>query len=168
MRYIQTDELSDEVRRILFQWTSDPFQSKAWGITWRPMDHHILVYEDNQPVSHVGLVRETVSVGSEQLAVGGLGKVITIPGFRGRGLAQLGINAAVRILIQEWNLKHGLLFCFPPLKAFYESLGWTTWKEAVWVSQPQGRIALPFLSMVQAWDGAEWPSGEIEIQTSPW
>ena len=64
MRYIQTDELSDEVRRILFQSTSDPFQSKAWGITWRPMDHHILIYEDNQPVSHVGLVREQSVLGA--------------------------------------------------------------------------------------------------------
>jgi len=68
----------------------------------------------------------------------------------------------------EWHLGHGRLFCFPHLRAFYERLGWVTRKEAVWVSQPGGRISLPAFSMVQAWNGEECPSGEIDIEGLPW
>ncbi len=87
IEFIRTDELSGEVRRLLFEWDADPFQSRLWGLTWRAKDHHILIYQRDQLVSHVGLVRETVRVGSRRVPVGGLGDVITVPEVQGFGFA---------------------------------------------------------------------------------
>ena len=168
VEYVYTDELPGDLRRALFEWDADPFQAKSWGLTWRPKEHHILLYEGDRPVSHVGLVREIVGVGEQRIPIGGIGDVITVPEFQGRGLAQKGIAEAVRVTMQDWGLKHGLLFCFPQLRTFYESLGWAARREPVWVSQPNGRMALPNLSMVKSWEGGEWPSGEIEIEGFPW
>ncbi len=167
MRWVRMDALSSDLRRALFEWSDDPFQSKAWGLTWRPKEHHVLLYEEDRAVAHVGLVRATVLVGGVPLAVGGLGQVVTLPEFQGRGFGKACIQEAERVLREEWGLRHGLLFCFPRLKAFYEALGWVARREPVWISQPQGRVAFPEFSMAREW-GLEWPEGEIEVGGMPW
>jgi GNAT superfamily N-acetyltransferase len=167
MRYVRTDSLPEEARDALFGWSKDPFQSKASGIAWRPKDHHITMYDGDRAVSHVGLVRAAVSVGGTPLEVGGLGQVVTVPEFQGRGLARKCIVEAVRVLVDEWKLNYGMLFCFSRLKPFYEDLGWRARTGRVWVQQPQGRVMFPVFSMVEQW-GGNWPPGDIEISGFPW
>lgn len=166
--FLWTDELAAGTRRVLFEWGNDPFQSSTWGLQWRDKDHHLLIYENSELGSHVGLVREVVRVGGKRVAVAGLGNVITVPEFQKRGLAKRGISEAIRMAAEEWNVGHGLLFCFPHLRSFYEGLGWVAREDRVWVLQPGGRISLPIFSMVQAWKGEEWPCGEIEVEGLPW
>ena len=168
MRWTREDSLSDEVRRALFEWDPDPFQSKIWNLTWRPQQQHLVSWEGEQPASHIGLVRETVYVGKEPITVGGLGGVITLPAFRGRGLAQSGLRKAEQFFAEEWKLQHALLFCFPLMRAFYVSLGWSVREQPVQVQQPQGVIHMQTITMVKALGGAIWPEGTIEIHGCPW
>ena len=168
LAYRFTEQLSEEERRTLFGWDPDPFRAKAWGLTWRMPTFHVLICSGDQPVSHVGLIRDVVQVGGERIPVGGLGGVVTIPGFQGRGLAQRGLARALQVFAEEWALRHALLFCFPPLLGFYEGLGWQRWTEPVWVAQPEGEIQMPVHTLARSWDGGHWPAGEMKIGGLPW
>jgi predicted GNAT family N-acyltransferase len=168
MHFLQKAQLSEDEHRALFQWEEDPFRSLASGLTWRPTTHHVLIYEGDQPVSHVGLIRDTVRIGDQQIAVGGLGGVITVPAFQGQGAAQRAIEESIRMMHEDWHLNHWMLFCFPHRKSYYERLGWVARTDAVWISQPQGRVTIPASSMVMAANGHAWPEGEIEIDGLPW
>jgi hypothetical protein len=76
-----------------------------------------------------------------------MGDVITIPDFQGRGLAEMAIQKALEIFWNEWGLVYAMLFCFPPVRSFYERMGWTVIEAPVWVPQPSGKIQIPVVSL---------------------
>src|SRR3954471_8822142 len=98
MHFVHKAQLSEEEQRALFQWDKDPFRSLSSGLTWRPTTHHVLIYEGDQPISHVGLIRDAVRVQDQLIPVGGLGGVITVPAFQVQGAAQKAIEESIRMM----------------------------------------------------------------------
>src|SRR5690242_19144304 len=85
---LRTQELTRETRRILFEWSSDPFCAARSGLIWRSKTDHLLIRYDDRLACHVGLIRDTVQVGERAIPVGGIGDVITGAEFQGRGFAK--------------------------------------------------------------------------------
>lgn len=165
---IRTENLTEQQEQALFGWSPDPFQSAGQGLCWRSKDFHLVLLLDGEPASHVGLLRDTILVAGESLAVAGFGGVITVPSYQGRGLALQCLAEAQAIVSREWGMNYGMLFTFPRLVDFYGKLGWVVWESPVWVDQPEGSLVIPRTTMVHSWNGGRWPEGVTKVTGLPW
>lgn len=162
--------LDPEDKRVLFEWGQNIFGVEDTLLRWRPKDVHFILEAEGRAVSHVGVLKHTVSAGGVPVVVGGVGGVVTVPEMQGRGLAQRGMRHAAAFMCEEWGVEFGLLFCLDRLKPLYESLGWRHVPERVEIEQESGPITAPFNTMVlPCGDGArEWPAGEVKLNSFPW
>jgi len=62
--------------------------------TWAPSVWCVLVKTEQRVVSHAGILYRVVQVGERRLAVGGIGSVMTLPDWRGRGYARAALKKA--------------------------------------------------------------------------
>jgi hypothetical protein len=61
-----------------------------------------------------------------------------------------------------------MLFCRPELVALYRGFGCEEIAAPVWADQPGGRIEMPLAAMWRPLrDGAEWPSGRVDVRGLP-
>jgi GNAT superfamily N-acetyltransferase len=118
----------------------DIFGAESLNLHWRPKELHLLLYARGKAVSHVGLLKHTISVEGHFVTVGGVGGVVTIPEMQKRGYAWLLMQHAAK-LFGELQVDAGLLFCLQRMIPFYESLGWEIVGHPVMIEQPDGKIA---------------------------
>jgi predicted GNAT family N-acyltransferase len=108
--------------------------------TWAAPQWSILVWEENELVSRVGLLtREVLSNGTTKL-IGGVGGVMTHPEKQGKGYASYAMREATKVLDLELSVAFALLFCRPHLVEFYQRFHWKPFEGQVFVEQPQGKI----------------------------
>jgi GNAT superfamily N-acetyltransferase len=166
---IRTAEaLSDTEKQQLFGWGDDIFGAASLNLSWRPQDLHFLLYADGRAGSHVGILKQVVSVGGQPVLVGGVGSVVTVPGAQKKGCAAQLMREAARFLEQKWRVDAGLLFCLQRTVPFYARLGWQTIEQQVMIEQSAGKIASPLPAMVRPMGRRVWPSGTVELNSLPW
>lgn len=161
-------ELTDLERQRLFGWGENIFGVEDNKFTWRPKELHFILDVDNEPVSHVGLVDHTVSVGGQPVRVAGVGAVVTAGDRHGRGYAQKTLRHAEKYMCEELKTEFGLLFCLDRLMPFYARQNWQLLKEPVEFDQPAGKMVSPFNVMVLPCGGRVWPTGATDLQGLPW
>lgn len=164
----QSEVLTDEESQILFGWGENIFGVAAHQLRWRPKDLHFVLYSDGQPVSHAGVLRRVVRVNGEPVTVGGIGGVVTVPEAQRKGFARRLMQHSARFIEREWKVDAGLLFCLPPMVAYYEALGWQALEMDVLIDQPSGRVAAPMRVMVLPFGERPWPPGTVELESFPW
>jgi GNAT superfamily N-acetyltransferase len=162
------EALTEADKQQLFGWGEDIFGVTSLGVRWRPKDSHFLLYADGKAVSHVGILKHVVSVENRPVTVGGVGGVVTVPEAHKKGFARMLMRHAAKFFELEWKADAGLLFCFPRLIPFYESLGWQIVERPVSIEQPHGKISSPLQVMVLSFGGRPWPSGDVELNSLPW
>lgn len=163
-----TEVLTEEEREALFGWGKDIFGIEDADYRWRPKDYHFVAEEDGRPLSHVGVIKTTVSVGGRQLTVGGIGGVVTVPEAQGRQLVHAGMRQAAEFICYELGADFGMLFCLPRLEPFYARQGWQALDDEVEIDQPDGKIVWPYRVMVRPCGEREWPAGRVEVGGLPW
>ena len=168
IEFLPNQELTKEALHILFEWSPDPFFAAELGLSWRSKNDHLLIRCENRLACHVGLARDTIQVDDRTIQVGGIGDVITVPEFRGRGLAQAAVHKALEIIWNDWDLVYAILFCQPALRPFYERISWKIIDAPVSVAQPGTRMRIPMLAMFASRRGEPWPSGRVELGGLPW
>jgi hypothetical protein len=162
------DKLRDEERRQLFEW-ADPFGMRDLSIQWRTKDHHFIAEVSGRPVSYVGVVRQTVSVGSTPVLVGGIGGVVTPAQEQGRGYATLTLEHAVTFLRDTLKVEFGFLFCSDRLIPFYRRQGWELVAAPVTAEQTHASpLVMPVQAMVLPFGGRTWPTGPVNLESLPW
>jgi GNAT superfamily N-acetyltransferase len=162
------DKVSDEERRELFGWGKDIFVVEHLNLKWRPKDLHLFVDVDASPVTHVGLLRHTISVGEQPVKVCGVGSVVTALKAHGKGYASYAMRHVKTLMCEQWGVDFGLLFCRDPLVPFYERLGWQRLQEPVEIEQPSGPIPFPLNVMVLPCRAETWPTGRVKLNGLPW
>lgn len=162
------DRLTDGERQALFFWGRDIFGVEDADYRWRPKDLHFITEEDGRPVSHVGLLKTVVLAGGREVAVGGVGGVVTVPEARGRRHVHAAMRRAAEFMCAELGVDAGMLFCLPRLAPFYARQGWREVEEEVEIEQPQGRTLWPYHVMVLPCAGRAWPPGRVEVGGLPW
>lgn len=162
-----SESLSDIEKQQLFGWGKDIFGAESLNLHWRPKELHLLLYAREKAVSHVGLLKHTVSVEGRAVTVGGVGGVVTVPEMQKREYAWLLMRHAAK-LFGEWEVDAGLLFCLQRMVAFYGSLGWQVVGQPVMIEQPDGKIASPLQVMVLPSNGHVWRDGSVELDSLPW
>ena len=160
--------LTDEEKRILYEWGENIFGVEAHKLRWRPKDLHFLLYSDDKPLSHVGILKHVISVNGEHATVAGVGGVVTVPEAQGKGHARRLMQHAAKFFGQEWNVDAGLLFCRPELLAYYETLGWKEVDGPVTIQQPEGDIFSPLCVMILPLEELSWKSVNIDLRSFPW
>jgi aminoglycoside 2'-N-acetyltransferase I len=107
---------------------------------WTVPQWSVLVWDQEELVSRVGLITREILSNGETKLIGGIGGVMTHPQKQGKGYASHAMREAARILDSEFSVAFALLFCRPHLVKFYGSLGWKPFEGQVFVEQSQGKI----------------------------
>jgi GNAT superfamily N-acetyltransferase len=119
-------------------------------------------------IGRVGILERTISVGQELLRVGGICGVVTVPGYRGRGIASALVGESVAFIKKRLSLPFALLTCNSRLEVFYQRLGWKTVKGPTVFTQPDGIRTCRGLTMVAECGSRVWPEGPIDMRGLPW
>lgn len=164
----RTGELTRDLRSEIRAWLVEAFALEEDTTLWSRVDWHILVWIGQELVSHAEVVERVVSVGNREMAVGGMGGVVTKPVWRNRGLATLCVEAARNFICGELDLAYGLLMCDKSVVPFYERLGWTVVAGPLYYDQPDGKVIFEDVLMVFPCRGQVWPAGSIDVQGPPW
>ena len=146
----------------------DPSQTDHYHLQWQPKVHHVLILEDGRTVSHAGLVQRTIKVGERSISVAGIGGVLTRPDCRGRGFGEMAVRKAEEFALEHMLVNFALLFCRPPMRIWYERLGWSTLLVKVWIDQPHETIQAPLPAMVKFLSQEIWPGGAVRTGCLPW
>src|SRR5579862_7969173 len=96
-------------------YTPEVMADVPWrDVVWAHADHRVLAWDDSDElVSHVGVfLREGTSDG-ENVRIGGIGGVMTLPSARGRGYASSAMRAAQEFLRTPCSCDFAVLFCEP-------------------------------------------------------
>jgi len=168
MEIKQTYSLSEADQEKLFGWGEDIFNVLPLTLHWRHKDVRFVLYDNDEPVSHAGILKHVVTVNDEPILVAGLGGVVTVPEARHKGFARRLVLDAMRFAASEWKVQAGLLFCRPQMLAYYESLGWQMVESPVMIDKPSGKIVSPLHVMVIPFGEMAWPAGTVELQSRPW
>ncbi len=162
-------EVPGEDWHELFAGNSDPFDIEHLGLAWRHKDTHFVLYREGRAVSHVSiLLRHTVRVGREHIAVTGVAGVITRRDLRRRGLAAWLLSHGLAETRERARSSFAFLFCLPRLVPLYDSLGWNDVRASVHIKQPSGVIEAPLPAMVLPIQGDAWPAGPVWLDSAPW
>lgn len=74
-------------------------------------------------VAHVGVVDRQLQIGDQRLRAAGVQNVCVIAGYRGHGLSDVVMKAAMDEAVRR-GADLGLLFCVPALERVYARTGW--------------------------------------------
>lgn len=162
------ESLTDEERRALFGWGENIFGVEDANYRWRPKEMHFITEEDGRAVSHVGVLKTRVKAGGQEVAVGGVGGVVTVPEARGRHYVHASMRRAAEFMCGELGVEFGMLFCLQKLVPFYARQGWQLVEDETEFEQPTGKVLSPFRVMVLPCGSRAWPAGRVEVAGWPW
>lgn len=175
IEFVPTEEFSDQQKHALAQLRAAVYPPEVLAtlpgikFSWAGPQWSVLVWEEEDLVSRVGLlVREIVSNG-ENKSIGGIGGVMTHPEQQGKGYASKAMHAASKIFDEEWKVAFALLFCRPHLVEFYKRMLWKPFQGQVFVEQPEGKVEFSANgAMVLDINEAAPLNGSLDLNGLPW
>ena len=167
MRIKRSSSLTEQEKHQLLSWGDDIFHTEELELMWRPKESHLILYIGDRPVTHCGLITQSINVGDSSFLVGGVGGVVTAPDFQGRGYAHQILQEALTIFALE-ERPAALLFCREALQPFYHQQNWQLIPDPVWILQSSGLVQFPACTMVHTLNGFSWPDGPLKIDSLPW
>jgi predicted GNAT family N-acyltransferase len=175
IEFVATEKLSDTQKRALDQlraavYPPDMIETLPGRFfSWASPHWSILVWDQDELVSRVGLlVREIYYEGGKK-RIGGIGGVMTHPARQGQGLASQAMREAFKHFDTDLNVSYALLFCRPHLVEFYKRLTWKPFQGKVYVEQPQGKIEFSSNGAMVLDVREQAPlNGELDLNGLPW
>ncbi len=147
-----------------------PLALPADTYTWATPAWSAMVKADQRVVAHVGIIYRVVQVGQIRVPVGGIGGVMTLSEWRGRGYARAMLAEATAFIATQLWAPFALVICPSADAGFYAHLGWSVAKGPVTCEQPGGPVLLAHeVAMFLPCQGdAAWPSGSLDLRGIPW
>ncbi len=138
------------------------------GIKWASPDWAVMVWEDEEMVSNVHIIRREIKVGETTVLAGGIGNVATKVEWRKRGYAREALDVATRFIREELKADFGVMIALDSVIPIYERRGWKVVAKSMRVDQLDGKTELKYPVMVLPVRQNEWPEGEIDLCGLPW
>ena len=109
-------------------------------------------------------------MGEHRVAVGGIGGVMTLPDWRGRGYARAALKKAQASVAVWRRAPFALAICPRDEASFYRHLGWRVADALIRCEQTGGRVTLAHevVVVLSCQGDAFWPSGAINLCGVPW
>jgi aminoglycoside 2'-N-acetyltransferase I len=164
----RTGELTETERTYIDAWLIQQFGAESHGYAWSDVDWHVLLRVNGQLVSHVEIVERMGTVDGRPVKLGGIGGVVTLPEWRGRGLATSTLERAATFMRDDLRVAFGLLICGRDMIPFYGRLGWQVVEGPLMFDQPGGKVVFDDATMVLPCVENEWPEGMIDLCGLPW
>lgn len=115
------------------------------GIEWSSPQWQVLIYDNQQQlVSHVGMLTHTVKCDGDEAYIGGIGGVLTHPDHRGKGYAATAMQHAGLFLRDSLKVDYSLLVCRDELLPYYGKFGWQKFEGDLLVNQSSGQMKFTF------------------------
>jgi aminoglycoside 2'-N-acetyltransferase I len=146
IEFTATDQLSETQKESLKQLRTTVYPAAALAtligtqFVWESPQWSVLVWDEDELVSRVGLVLREIISNGETKTIGGIGGVMTHPERQGKGHASAGMREALRLFEEEFKVAYALLFCGSRVIEFYKRLQWKPFEGEIFVEQPKGRI----------------------------
>lgn len=139
---------------------------------YAPHDVHIMARIEGRVVGHVGWGRREITVGTETLAIAGVGGVLVSADARGMHLGSELMSWAAQSMRDRGRVAFGYLGCREQVVPFYESCGWTRIRarersvgcEGEPVVQEPG----PPILVLPVAPTEMWPDGDINLRGRAW
>lgn len=141
------------------------------GVTeWSRGEWQAVVWEGETWVSTLVLHKKAITVDGEPVTVGGIGGVMTLPEWQGRGYASAAMKTAANFIRDEMKAPFGLLICNAHRVHLYESLGWKVIAAPTTFSQSAGKRQFSNIIFVMTYTCTEqpWPEGPVDLCGAPW
>lgn len=168
LEIVAKDKLTDEDKAYLFGWGDDLWDNDRYGLTWRRPDIKFVGYQEGRPVTIASAVLHTISMDGEEIRLGGLAGVITVPDARGKGHGSSIVGAVEGHLRDVIAADFGMLFCHPELIPFYEPRGWHTIRGPITIDQPERQRETPHIVMILPFTQAVWKDRPLILGSLPW
>lgn len=165
---LRASDLTPEQRQDIWDWLYQIFGEEIRTYAWSEPDWHVIGYEDGQRVCHIDITERTAIAGGHPVRLGGVGGVMTIPEYRGRGIASAALKRAGAFLHDSLVVEFGLLTCDPSMTPFYHKLGWQVVDAPLVYDQPGGKVDLEGAVMILPCRDRAWPPGPIDLCGYPW
>ena len=164
----RTDAVPADELEAIRRWQAQIFGNSEYQ--WADSDWLLTVKVDGNFVSGLEVVERTAKVGNRDVRLGGVGGVITLPEWRGKGLASAALQRANDFICGELGAEFGLLVTGEALIPFYSRVGWERVNGPLTFDQPDGRkvTVTDWVIMVLRCNGRKWPGGEIDLCGLPW
>lgn len=158
----------DAMSAVCFKAEAGSSDDPAVDYEWAGSDWCIIGTIHHQVVSHIGLLKREVTVDGAPIWVGGVGSVMTDPGFQKQGLAAALLKEANTVMRDHLQVGYGMLFCSPSMVHYYQKCGWQMIESHVEGVSRGSKIIFPFPVMSICISGQPWPKGEVDICGLPW
>ena len=145
-----------------------PWDAPERDFEWSAPDWRVLVWVEGRVVSQAAILERVGRVAGQPVKLGGVGGVIALPEWRGRGLTGAAMRRAAEFMCRELGVEFGLLVCEEDVVAFYERLGWQVVEGPLTFDQSGGKATWPAAVMVLPCGEKEWPGGTIDLCGLPW
>ncbi|MDD5699536.1 MAG: GNAT family N-acetyltransferase [Victivallaceae bacterium] len=168
-----TPELDFEIKKALCRCFPDDAEifsrSRAWHGSVPAWS--VILFDDSHIAAHTGIIDRTVEVGETCLRVAGIQNVFVPSEYRGRGLCEKVMSAAMEEA-ERRNFDAGLLYCVPKLERVYAKCGW--WllaeREVVRIDENENQVPLPAknITMFFPLKVRTFPDGNINLRGNDW
>ena len=163
------DDLTPILQHDLTAMWENIFNDTEDGLVWTAAaDWHIMVLVDAKLASNVDIFVRMGTVAGQTFRMGGIGNVMTLPDYRGRGYASQAMDKARTFMSQVLKLEFAVLICEEHLIPFYESLGWQCVNAPVYFDQPGGKTLNPQATMFLTCSERSWVDGEVYLGGLPY
>lgn len=135
-------------------------------------DVHVMARIDGRVVGHVGWARRVIAVGTETLAIAGVGGVLISADTRGMRLGGELMGWAAQSMRDRGRVAFGYLGCREHVVPFYESCGWKRIRArersvgrdgGPVVDEPGPPILILPIALLEL-----WPEGDIDLRGRAW
>jgi GNAT superfamily N-acetyltransferase len=164
IRVVRAADVSPARRREIEQAVADAFGDDDEGLVWDTQrDWHVMVEEQGQLVSFLGIRERDCTAAGRPVHVGGVADVVTLPPWRGRGYAAAALRCAASFMGNDLGVDLCLLVCKEHLVPFYARLGWQRAPGPLAIDQPSGKVTYAEATMVLPCRGEAVPEGTIDL-----
>ncbi|HFI0234757.1 TPA: GNAT family N-acetyltransferase [Streptococcus suis] len=143
---------------------------QPYGYT--PQDYHLLAYQGEDLVGHMGSQVRTISVGAEESLIAGIGGVLIAPEFRGKGLGRAMMTRLLEENTQTLAVDFSYLGCREEVVPYYEACGFHRMERLERSINRLTNMSQEELSIVMIASGQKnwrnFPSGRIDLHGRPW
>ena len=167
----QLDRTIRETLVVCFPADCEYYQRQSW---WHCVPEYRVLGRSTEGsiAAHTAVVGRKVIVGPglSEVRVAGIQSFCILPGYRGTGLANKMMSAAM----EEANKRGfdaGLLFCRERLELFYSRMGWRKLDAAVYMTdEKEGKTLIPArnITMFYPLKVRQFPSGHIDLAGADW